>query len=121
MDEEEGIEYWNAMNLAGDYASACHHVIHEKIAKQLGRQANEDGREPSQFCMERKMGRERDVIVHRKGATPAGKDVLGIIPGSMTAAGFIVKGKGEPASVNSASHGAGRKMSRTKAMDIRNR
>ena len=58
----------------------------------------------------------REVIVHRKGATPAGKDVLGIIPGSMTAPGFIVKGKGETASVNSASHGAGRKMSRTKAM-----
>src|SRR3712207_8868125 len=35
---QEGIEYWMAMNLAGDYASACHHIIHEKIAKQLGRQ-----------------------------------------------------------------------------------
>ncbi len=34
LDEEEGIEYWMAMNLAGDYASACHHVIHDKIAKQ---------------------------------------------------------------------------------------
>jgi len=42
--------------------------------------------------------------------------VLGIIPGSMTAPGFIVKGKGETASLNSASHGAGRKMSRTAAM-----
>jgi tRNA-splicing ligase RtcB len=41
--------------------------------------------------------------------------VLGIIPGSMTAPGFIVKGKGEEASLNSASHGAGRKMSRTAA------
>jgi tRNA-splicing ligase RtcB len=59
----------------------------------------------------------KEVIVHRKGATPAGKDVLGIIPGSMTADGFIVKGKGEAASVNSASHGAGRKMSRTRAME----
>jgi tRNA-splicing ligase RtcB len=58
----------------------------------------------------------KEVIVHRKGATPAGKDVLGIIPGSMTAPGFIVKGKGEEASINSASHGAGRKMSRTQAM-----
>src|SRR5678815_1558055 len=36
LTEQEGIEYWNAMNLAGDYASACHHVIHEKIVKQLG-------------------------------------------------------------------------------------
>jgi len=56
------------------------------------------------------------VIVHRKGATPAGKDVLGIIPGSMTAPGFIVKGKGEAASLSSASHGAGRRMSRTAAI-----
>lgn len=38
LDEAEGIEYWNAMNLAGDYASACHHVIHDKVAKQFGRQ-----------------------------------------------------------------------------------
>ena len=58
----------------------------------------------------------KEVIVHRKGATPAGKGVLGIIPGSMTAPGFIVRGKGETLSINSASHGAGRKMSRTAAM-----
>ena len=58
----------------------------------------------------------KEVIVHRKGATPAGKGVLGIIPGSMTAPGFIVKGKGENASINSASHGAGRQMSRTAAL-----
>ncbi|HXB05926.1 MAG TPA: RtcB family protein, partial [Puia sp.] len=37
LDEEEGIEYWMAMNLAGDYASACHHVIHARIATRLGR------------------------------------------------------------------------------------
>ena len=59
----------------------------------------------------------KDVIVHRKGATPAGKDVLGIIPGSMTAPGFIVKGKGEEAALLSASHGAGRRMSRTAALN----
>src|SRR5690606_30777014 len=58
----------------------------------------------------------QEVIVHRKGATPAGKDVLGIIPGSMTAPGFLVRGKGETASINSASHGAGRQMSRTQAI-----
>ena len=57
-----------------------------------------------------------EVIVHRKGATPAGKGVMGIIPGSMTAPGFLVRGKGEEAAINSASHGAGRKMSRTKAI-----
>lgn len=116
LDEEEGMEYWIAMNLAGDYASACHHIIHEKIKKQLGRQPVKMVENHHNFAWREKW-EGKDVIVHRKGATPAGKDVLGIIPGSMTAAGFIVKGKGEHASVNSASHGAGRKMSRTAAMN----
>lgn len=115
LDEEEGIEYWKAMNLAGDYASACHHIIHEKIAKQLGRKPVKMVENHHNFAWKEKW-EGKDVIVHRKGATPAGKDVLGIIPGSMTADGFIVKGKGESASVNSAAHGAGRKMSRSKAM-----
>jgi tRNA-splicing ligase RtcB len=62
-------------------------------------------------------GVERDVVVHRKGATPAGAGVLGIIPGSMASPGFLVRGKGEPASLKSAAHGAGRVMSRTKAIE----
>ena len=115
MNEEEGMEYWMAMNLAGDYASACHHIIHDKIAKQLGRKPLKRVENHHNFAWKEKW-EGRDVIVHRKGATPAGKDVLGIIPGSMTADGFIVKGKGEMAAVNSASHGAGRKMSRSRAM-----
>lgn len=115
MDEAEGQEYWMAMNLAGDYASACHHIIHEKIARQLGRQPLKMVENHHNFAWKEKYG-GREVIVHRKGATPAGKNVLGIIPGSMTAPGFIVKGKGAVASVNSASHGAGRRMSRTAAL-----
>ncbi len=115
LDEEAGMEYWLAMNLAGDYASACHHVIHNKIAKQLGRRPMKMVENHHNFAWKEKW-EGRDVVVHRKGATPAGKDVLGIIPGSMTATGFIVKGKGEMASVNSASHGAGRLMSRSRAM-----
>ena len=116
LDEQEGQEYWMAMNLAGDYASACHHIIHQKIAKQLGRQPLKMVENHHNFAWKEKW-EGREVIVHRKGATPAGKDVLGIIPGSMTAPGFIVKGKGEGASVHSASHGAGRKMSRTAALN----
>lgn len=115
LDEEEGIEYWNAMNLAGDYASACHHVIHAKIAKQLGRTPVKMVENHHNFAWKEQWN-GKEVIVHRKGATPAGENVLGIIPGSMTADGFIVKGKGEAAAVNSASHGAGRKMSRTLAI-----
>ena len=57
----------------------------------------------------------RDVIVHRKGATPAGKGVLGIIPGSMAAPGYIVEGLGNEESLTSTSHGAGRRMSRKAA------
>jgi tRNA-splicing ligase RtcB len=120
LDEQEGIEYWMAMNVAGDYASACHHIIHEKIAKQLGRQPLRMVENHHNFAWKETLsgveGENKEVIVHRKGATPAGKDVLGIIPGSMTAAGYIVKGKGQEAAVNSASHGAGRKMSRSMAM-----
>jgi tRNA-splicing ligase RtcB len=116
LNEEEGIEYWLAMNLAGDYASACHEVIHRKIARQLGRKPLKIVENHHNFAW-KEMHEGREVIVHRKGATPAGRDVLGIIPGSMTAPGFIVKGKGQETSLSSASHGAGRKMSRTAALN----
>ncbi len=115
LDTEEGMEYWLAMNLAGDYASACHHTIHAKIAKAIGEKPLEMVENHHNFAW-KEMYNGQEVIVHRKGATPAAKNVLGIIPGSMTAPGFIVKGKGEPTSLNSASHGAGRKMSRSKAL-----
>jgi tRNA-splicing ligase RtcB len=120
LDTEEGMEYWLAMNLAGEYASACHHTIHAKIAKAIGEQPLALVENHHNFAwkemMHDKQGTLVEAIVHRKGATPAGKNVLGIIPGSMTAPGFIVKGKGETNSLQSASHGAGRKMSRSKAI-----
>lgn len=116
LDEEEGEQYWLAMNLAGDYASACHHVIHEKIARALGREPMRMVENHHNFAW-KEMHEGREMIVHRKGATPAGEGVLGIIPGSMSAPGFIVKGKGQEASVASASHGAGRRMSRTAAIN----
>jgi tRNA-splicing ligase RtcB len=56
-----------------------------------------------------------DVLVTRKGAIRAGSGELGIIPGSMGAKSFIVRGLGNPWSFESASHGAGRRMSRTEA------
>jgi tRNA-splicing ligase RtcB len=115
LDTEEGMEYWLAMNLAGDYASACHHTIHAKIANAIGEKPIAMIENHHNFAW-KEMWEGKEVIVHRKGATPADKNVLGIIPGSMTAPGFIVKGKGESASLNSASHGAGRKMSRSKAL-----
>jgi len=56
-----------------------------------------------------------DLLVTRKGAIRAGRGDLGIIPGSMGAKSFIVRGKGNPLSFESASHGAGRRLSRTQA------
>jgi len=115
LDAEAGNEYWLAMNLAGDYASACHEVIHHKLAKALGAQVLAKVENHHNFAW-KEIWNGEEVIVHRKGATPAGKDVMGIIPGSMTAPGFLVRGKGEANAINSASHGAGRQMSRTQAI-----
>ncbi|MEN0006907.1 MAG: RtcB family protein [Bacteroidota bacterium] len=115
LNSEEGVEYWLAMNLAGDYASACHDHIHIRMAKALGEQPLAKVENHHNFAWKEQLPDGKEVIVHRKGATPAGKGVLGVIPGSMTAPGFIVRGKGSPLSLNSASHGAGRVLSRTKA------
>ncbi|RYZ27615.1 MAG: RtcB family protein, partial [Sphingobacteriales bacterium] len=103
LDTQEGQEYWIAMNLAGDYASACHQIIHEKMAKAIGAQVLAKVENHHNFAWKEMLNGE-EVIVHRKGATPAGKGVMGIIPGSMTAPGFLVRGKGEKEAINSASH-----------------
>jgi tRNA-splicing ligase RtcB len=116
LDSAEGMEYWLAMNLAGDFASACHHHIHARIAKALGEKPAAMVENHHNFAWKETHG-GRELIVHRKGATPAGKGVLGVIPGSMTAPGYIVRGTGVAESIASASHGAGRLMSRTKAKE----
>lgn len=115
MNSEAGQEYWLAMNLAGDYASACHRHIHERLAKAIGEKPAIRVENHHNFAWKEQLPDGKEVIVHRKGATPAGKGVLGIIPGSMTAPGFIVRGKGAAQALNSASHGAGRLLSRSKA------
>ncbi|MBT9394512.1 RtcB family protein [Hymenobacter sp. NST-14] len=115
LETEAGQEYWAAMNLAGDYASACHHQIHHRLARALGEKPLAKVENHHNFAWKEHLADGREVVVHRKGATPAGAGVLGIIPGSMTAPGFIVRGRGEASSLSSASHGAGRAMSRTRA------
>jgi tRNA-splicing ligase RtcB len=119
MESQEGQEYWQAMELMGRYAAANHACIHSHVAKHLGAQVLLDLENHHNFAWKERHvigGVEREVIVHRKGATPAGVGVLGIIPGSMASPGFVVCGKGNPESLNSASHGAGRVMSRTQAI-----
>ncbi len=111
---QEGDEYWQAMQLAGRYASANHAVIHRLIASALRFEVLDSVENHHNFAwIEQVDGRE--AVVHRKGATPAGPDALGVIPGSMSAPGYIVRGKGSPEAMNSAAHGAGRQMSRAEA------
>jgi tRNA-splicing ligase RtcB len=94
LDSEEGQEYWAAMELMGRYAAANHALIHKHVAANLGAEVLLDLENHHNF---------------------AGQGVLGIIPGSMASPGFVVSGKGNQESLNSASHGAGRVMSRTQA------
>jgi len=94
LDSEAGQEYWAAMNLMGDYASANHAVIHRKVAKTLGFKVLTSIENHHNFAWKEQHG-GRELIVHRKGATPAGKDVLGVIPGSMATPGFVVRGPAE--------------------------
>lgn len=114
MDSEEGIEYWEAMTLAGDYASACHYDIHRRMVKSMGMNVIGKVENHHNYAW-KEIHDGEELIVHRKGATPAGKGVMGIIPGSMVSPAYIVMGKGNSDSIHSASHGAGRLMSRTQA------
>ena len=111
LNEANGQEYWLSMNLAGDYAKACHDQIHKNVAKPLGLKPLMKIENHHNFAW-KEIVDGKEMIVHRKGSTPAGEGVLGLIPGSMTDPGFIVKGKGNKDSIWSASHGAGRKCSR---------
>jgi tRNA-splicing ligase RtcB (3'-phosphate/5'-hydroxy nucleic acid ligase) len=118
LDHESGIEYWNAMNLMGRYASANHACIHDALIARLGATSLFGVENHHNFAWKEThgaAGSQRELIVHRKGATPAGFGVLGFIPGSMAAPGYLVRGRGDASSLESAAHGAGRQMSRSAA------
>ncbi|MND92864.1 RNA-splicing ligase RtcB [compost metagenome] len=117
LDSEIGQEYWFSMTLAGDYAKACHDRIHYNLSKALGLKPMVKVENHHNFAWKEQLEDGTNAIVHRKGATPAHKGQLGIIPGSMTTAGYLVSGMGAASAINSASHGAGRLMSRSKAKD----
>jgi len=117
MDSAEGQEYWLSMNLAGEYAKACHDRIHDNVCCALGVNVLQTVENHHNFAWKERFSDGREYIVHRKGATPASKNAHGIIPGNMIAPGFIVRGLGNELSLNSAAHGAGRRMSRLKAKE----
>ncbi|WP_281243776.1 RtcB family protein [Desulfomicrobium apsheronum] len=115
LDTDEGREYWAAMELMGRYSAASHALIHAAVAGSLGLTPMRSIENHHNFAW-REIHDGREVIVHRKGATPAGRDVYGIIPGTMVDPAFVVEGLGNPMSLCSAAHGAGRVMSRKEAL-----
>jgi tRNA-splicing ligase RtcB len=117
LDAEAGQEYWLSMELAGRFASANHYVIHHRVAGAVGLKEIAHVENHHNFAWKEALPDGAQAIIHRKGATPAGPGVLGIIPGSMGDAGYLVRGRGVAGSLNSAAHGAGRKLSRRGALE----
>ncbi len=107
---EAGQEYWHAMELAGAFARANHEVIHTQFARRAGLTPLQVVQNHHNFAW-----RQGQEILHRKGATPAEAGVLGVIPGSMATPSYIVEGCGAAEGLQSASHGAGRRWSRSEA------
>lgn len=115
LDRSEGLEYWKAMELMGRYSSANHDIIHQGVLNHLGAAALLTLENHHNFAWKMEWG-DKEVIVHRKGATPAERGVIGVIPGSMATPAFVVMGLGNSRALNSAAHGAGRSMSRNAAI-----
>jgi tRNA-splicing ligase RtcB (3'-phosphate/5'-hydroxy nucleic acid ligase) len=110
LDGAAGQEYWQAMQLAGAFAQANHEVIHAAFARRAGLTPIDTIQNHHNFAWQ-----AGDLVIHRKGATPAEPGVLGVIPGSMGTPSYLVAGRGQTNALSSASHGAGRRGSRTTA------
>ena len=115
LKSDAGQEYWKCMEIAGEYSAINHECIHYNVAKALRLKPLMTMSNHHNFAWRETLSDGQKVIIHRKGATPAHCGELGIIPGSMATPGYIVSGSGSANSLYSASHGAGRKMSRLDA------
>jgi tRNA-splicing ligase RtcB len=115
LKNQAGQEYWRCMEIAGEYSAANHECIHTNVTKALRLKPLVSVSNHHNFAWRETLPDGKEVIIHRKGATPAHLGEVGIIPGSMATPGFIVTGKGCEQSLYSASHGAGRTMSRLDA------
>ncbi len=114
LGSQEGQDYWQAMTLAGRYALANHEQIHGRMGRALGETPALMVWNSHNLAWKQQVNGQ-ELIVHRKGATPAAARQLGLIPGSMADPAYLVRGKGVPESLESASHGAGRQMGRKAA------
>ena len=118
---QEFNDYWAEMQYCVEFALCTRRLMMERIQEVLTDALPGIEFEPminiahNYAAWENHYG--KNVIVHRKGATLAREGIVGIIPGSQGTASYIVEGLGNPDSFNSCSHGAGRLMSRTTAVN----
>lgn len=114
-------QYWDEMKYCIEFAFSNRHLMMTRIMEVLADALPGVEFEPIINIAHNYAAIEHhfnhDVIVHRKGATLAREGVTGIIPGSQGTASYIVEGLGNPLSFCSCSHGAGRLMSRTQAIN----
>jgi tRNA-splicing ligase RtcB len=118
LDSQEGQDYLREMNYCVEFALANRKLMMDRITDIMSDILSMEW-EPminiahNYATMENHFG--KNVMIHRKGATLASKDTIGIIPGSQGTKSYIVQGLGNPESFNSCSHGAGRRMGRKQA------
>lgn len=126
VDTTEGKSYLNYMNLAMNFAFENRTVMLRKVKDIFSENVQKFAGVTTEFSNEINCHHnyaslenhfDKDVWVHRKGAVRVSEGELSIIPGAMGSFSYIVKGKGNPESFMSSSHGAGRKLSRTKAVE----
>lgn len=124
LNTDEFNQYWAEMKYCVDFALCNRKLMMERIEEVIADALPSIEFEPminiahNYAAWERHFG--KSVIVHRKGATLASKGITGIIPGSQGTASYIVEGLGNPESFCSCSHGAGRVLSRTAAINTLN-
>lgn len=120
VNSSEGKEYMAEMNYCVEFALANRKLMMRRVQEALvdvtgsvdfGELINKS----HNFAAKERHG-GKDVLVHRKGATRARKGELGLVPGSQGTASYIVRGLGNDESFHSCSHGAGRRLSRKKAI-----
>ena len=118
VNSQLGKDYINDMNMCLEFALANRKQMIDKCIHAVEQVLNTKTKELR--CINRNHNHAEltsEGWVHRKGATQAHLDMLGVIPGNMVDGSFIVRGLGNPDSMNSSSHGAGRVLSRRKAKE----
>ncbi|MBR4488102.1 MAG: RtcB family protein [Bacteroidales bacterium] len=118
---QEYQQYWTEMQYCVDFALANRRLMMQRIMEEVAEAFPEAHFEPminiahNYAALEHHFG--KNVIIHRKGAVKVMEGTVGIIPGSQGTRSYIVEGLGNPDSFYSSSHGAGRRMCRTEAVN----